>query len=88
MKDYSAKPFSKDELLERFKIQEIGYGSTGFVRDVLLSDTNSDALYRGRLYWDSNDGYSMIWDINGPEDWERPEFEYLLDSILEEQKNA
>jgi hypothetical protein len=89
MSDYNDTPFSKSEMLERFKIDEIGYGVTGFVREVSLADTNSGATYTGRLYWDTHDGYSMMWDEDvAPDGWERPEFEYLLDSILEVQKNA
>jgi hypothetical protein len=89
MSDFSAKPFSKNELLERFKVEETAYGVTGFVRHVTLADTNSDATYTGRLYWDYHDGYSMMWDEDvAPDEWERPEFEYLLDTILEDNKNA
>ena len=89
MSDYNDTPISADELLGRFDIEEIGYGVTGFVREVRFADTNSAKTYTGRLYWDAHDGYSMMWDEDiAPEDWDRPEFEYLLDSILEARKHA
>lgn len=89
MSDYNDTPISADELLNRFSIEETAYGVTGFVRHVRFADTNSDQTYTGRLYWDSHDGYSMMWDEDvAPEGWERPEFEYVIDSILEVRKNA
>ena len=83
MNDYNDTPISVLEVLERFTINEVKHEQTGFVRHLQLADTNLGKTYSGRLYWDSNDGYSMWWDGDKPEGTDRPEFEYVLDSICE-----
>ena len=88
MKNFSAKPISKEEMLDRFDVLQYRMHTTGYSRVFKLSDTNSGDTYSGRLYWDANDGYSIMWDGASPEDADRPEFEYMIDSILEEEHRA
>lgn len=39
-----------------------------------------------KLYWDIQDGYSVVFDGDGLPDLEmRPEFEYVLDCLTEER---
>ena len=46
-------------------------------------DNNSQQL---KLYWDIQDGYSVVFDGAGfPDLAERPEFEYVLDCLTEER---
>ena len=83
MSDFNDTPISVNEVLERFAINEVKHEQTGFVRHLQLADTNLGKTYSGRLYWDTHDGYSMMWDDDKPEEADRPEFEYVLDSICE-----
>lgn len=85
MSGFNVSPISKQEMLDRFDVLQYRHNVTGYARVFKLSDTNSDSQYSGILYWNSDDGYSIYWDGQAPKDWERPEFEYMLDSILEEE---
>ena len=69
------------ELLDKYMISSDGKVSTGFAKSIILNDGTNQ--YSGRLYWDSHDGYEMIWDGTPPPEADRPEFEYSLDSITE-----
>jgi hypothetical protein len=69
------------ELLDKYMISSDGKVSTGFAKSIILNDGTNQ--YSGRLYWDSHDGYEMIWDNTSPPEADRPEFEYSLDSITE-----
>ena len=44
---------------------------------------STDWEYVGRLHWDSDNGYSMVWDTQQPPEADRPEFEYILDCITD-----
>ena len=72
------------ELLDKYMISSDGKVSTGFAKSIILNDGTNQ--YSGRLYWDSHDGYEMIWDGTAPPEADRPEFEYSLDSITEMDK--
>ena len=69
------------ELLDKYMISSDGKVSTGFTKSIILNDGTNQ--YSGRLYWDSHDGYEMIWDKTIPPEADRPEFEYILDCITE-----
>jgi len=69
------------ELLDKYMISSDGKVSTGFAKSIILNDGTNQ--YSGRLYWDSHDGYEMIWDGTPPPEADRPEFEHSLDSITE-----
>ena len=69
------------ELLDKYMISSDGKVSTGFAKSIILNDGTNQ--YSGRLYWDSHDGYEMIWDKTIPPEADRPEFEYILDCITD-----
>ena len=69
------------ELMDKYMISSDGKMSTGFAKSIFLNDGTNQ--YSGRLYWDSHDGYEMIWDKTIPPEADRPEFEYILDCITD-----
>jgi len=75
------------EMNESFNIKQRMRRETGWVKDFELVN-GARALFAGRLYWDENDGYRVTWDTSEPEMAGRPEFEYVLDSILEDKYNG
>jgi len=76
------------EMNELFNINQHRRRETGWVKDFELSNGNRKEFFAGRLSWDENYGYDIIWDTDKPEMANRPEFEYVLDSILEDKYNA
>jgi hypothetical protein len=76
-----------DEMNKAFNIKQRMRRETGWVKDFELVDTNRK-LFAGRLMWDENYGYDVIWDTDKPDMANRPEFEYILDSILEDKYNG
>ena len=76
-----------DEMNKAFNIKQRMRRETGWVKDFELVDTNRK-LFAGRLMWDENYGYDVIWDTEKHEMANRPEFEYVLDSILEDKYNG
>jgi len=69
------------EIMKKYMVSSDGKMSTGFAKSIILNDGTNQ--YSGRLYWDSHDGYEMIWDGNSPPEADRPEFEYILDCITD-----
>lgn len=69
-----------DELKDSFNV-DISWAKTlSWVKTFHLTNLTG-AKFSGRLYWDSNDGYSIYWDNDmAPVMADRPEFEYTLDS--------
>ena len=76
-----------DEMLESFNIKQRLRRETAWAKDFELVN-GARNLFAGRLIWDENYGYEIIWDTNEPEMASRPEFEYVLDSILEDKYNG
>jgi hypothetical protein len=76
---------SEQELLNKYMIQTTGKVNTGWSKEVFLHDGSINGLHSGRLYWDDNEGYRMVWNDNSkvPPEASRPEFEYVLDSLTE-----
>ena len=72
------------ELMDTYMISSDEKMSTGFAKSIILNDGTNK--YSGRLYWDSHDGYEMIWDGTPPPEADRPEFEYVLDCITDLEK--
>ena len=75
------------EMNESFNIKQRMRRETGWVKDFELVN-GARMLFGGRLYWDENEGYRVTWDTSAPEMADRPEFEYVLDSILEDKYNG
>ena len=75
------------EMNDAFNVKQRMRRETGWVKDFELVDTNRK-LFAGRLMWDENYGYDVIWDTEKPDMADRPEFEYILDSILEDKYNG
>ena len=69
------------EIMKKYMVSSDGKVSTGFAKSIILNDGTNQ--YSGRLYWDSHDGYEMIWDKTTPPEADRPEFEYILDCITD-----
>ena len=75
---------TREEILSKYMVQSSGIESTGWTKHIRLHTGAINGEYTGRLHWDSNDGYTMIWDNDrAPKEAYRPEFEYVLDSITE-----
>ena len=76
-----------DEMNESFSIKQRMRRETGWVKDFELVN-GARKLFAGRLMWNEDFGYDVIWDTEKPEMANRPEFEYVLDSILEDKYNG
>lgn len=70
-----------DELKKEFNV-DISWAKTiAWVKTFKMRGFSDGVTYSGRLYWDSNDGYTVHWDNDvAPAMADRPEFEYTLDS--------
>ena len=78
---------TRGEILSKYVVESKGIATTGWTKYITLHTDGKDKKYTGRLHWDSNDGYNMVWDDNKmPEEAYRPEFEYVLDCISEGDK--
>ena len=76
-----------DEMLESFSIKQRMRRETAWAKDFELVN-GARKLFAGRLIWDESYGYEVIWDTDEPDMASRPEFEYVLDSILEDRYNG
>jgi len=75
---------SKGEFLKKFEvIDEFNRRETSWAHRFTIVDDNSTA-YNGTLHWDEDDGYRIEWYGGYPVETFRPEFEYVLDSVLAE----
>ena len=75
------------EMNESFNIKQRMRRETGWVKEFELVN-GARMLFAGRLMWNENYGYDVVWDTSKPEMADRPEFEYVLDSILEDKYNG
>jgi len=58
---------------------------TAWEKTITITD-KYDNKQQLKLYWDIQDGYSVVFDGTGFPDLEiRPEFEYVLDCLTEER---
>jgi hypothetical protein len=78
---------TKRELEDKFVIQHTRTQTTSWVKYLELSDRTTGKEYTGRLKWDTDTGYEIIWDTQRPKMAERPEFEYILDCITEDRES-
>jgi hypothetical protein len=70
-----------EELLNKYKIESMTIRVERWHKPVTLTLMSSNKQFEGRLWWDSDDGYEMFWDGDAPPEADRPEFEYILDSL-------
>jgi hypothetical protein len=78
---------TREEILNKYMVQSSGIESTGWTKYIILNTGAVNGEYTGRLHWDSNDGYTMVWNNDrAPKEAYRPEFEYVIDSITEGNK--
>lgn len=75
-----AQEVTGEELLSLYNIVSVEPKITSWVKDVMFI-VDGITRYEGRLRWDENNGYEMFWDDKKPPQADRPEFEYVLDSL-------
>jgi hypothetical protein len=73
-------------MLESFDIKQCKMRYTGSVKTFELLNSFG-VLYKGNLMWHEDCGYEVWWDTDAPDISHRPEFEHILDSILEHKYN-
>lgn len=78
---------TQDELLSKYDVQLKKELTTAWVKDLILTDATGEE-FNIRITWDMDKGYNCIHNSNVriPE-MDRPEFEYVLDSITEDMKH-
>jgi hypothetical protein len=74
------------EMKELFTVRQQRRRETAWVKDFELSNGYRKEFFAGRLTWDENYGYNVIWDTDVPEIAHRPEFEYVLDCITNDSQ--
>lgn len=85
MKGMTMSEVTQDELLSKYDIQLKKEMVTGWVKDITLTDATGKVIEL-RLFWSMDDGYWMLSVKNDIPEMDRPEFEYILDSITEDMK--
>lgn len=76
------------ELLQTYDVNMYDYEVTGWMKEFELVNPLNNKSFTGRLYWNSDDGYSIYWDKNEPKLSERDDFEYALDTALDIERLA
>lgn len=78
-----AQEVTGEELQNRYMIQSTGPRVKSWVKEFFLNtgSVRKNGEFNGRLYWNDDDGYSIVWDTDAPPEADRPEFEYILDSL-------
>ena len=74
---------SQNEIINKYKIELQNKKITGWCKEVVMTHFQTGQSYVLRIYWDSHDGYSQMYDHGAPEEADRPEFEYVIDSLTE-----
>lgn len=82
MSDFNERPISGAELREKYSIYDMDSKITGYWHRFMLADTNSQT-YTGTLYWNADDGFSIEWEQNPPVDYQREDFAYWIDKIID-----
>lgn len=77
---------TQDEMLSKYDIQLKKELTTAWVKDLILVNATGQK-FEIRITWDMDAGYNCVHNpsVHIPE-MDRPEFEYVLDSITEDQK--
>lgn len=78
-----------DEILTKYHVRLKKELTTAWVKDIILTDADGKDI-EVRITWDMDRGYNLVHNpaippVTLPEQ-DRPEFEYVLDSITEDQK--
>lgn len=76
---------TQDEILSKYDVKLNKEITTGWCKDITLTDATGKVIEL-RLYWSMEDGYWMLSVKNDIPEMDRPEFEYILDCITEDQK--
>jgi len=78
-----AQEVTGEELQNKYQISSSHPKVKSWVKTFSLDagSGGDEKYYEGRLYWNDDDGYSIFWDGAIPEEADRPEFEYILDSL-------
>lgn len=79
-------PITRQELLDKYGVVPVNKESQSWSREIVF--VGSDSIpHRCVLYWDTWDGYEIVWQGVPPKDLldlaDRPEFEYIVDAITE-----
>ena len=75
------KEVTQDEFMDTFVIHDSQKVYTSWRKEIRLRDANGNE-YELVLSWDENAGYISYWvDDIKPDMADRPEFEYIVDSI-------
>lgn len=74
-----------DEIVSKYDIQLKKELTTAWVKDITLTDATGEVTEL-RLFWSMDDGYWILSIKNDIPEMNRPEFEYILDSITEDMK--
>lgn len=72
---------TQDEFMDTFVILDSEKSTTAWRKRVTLRDANGNT-YKLVLNWDEDNGYMAHWNSDIPAMANRPEFEYIVDSIL------
>lgn len=68
-----------NEIRESFDIDISWPKTIAYVKTFTLTN-GAGVKFKGRLYWDSNDGFSVYWETKAPEMAFQEDFLYELDS--------
>lgn len=79
-----AQEVTGEELLSLYNIVSVGSRVKSWVKPFILESLDTDYKdYIGRLHWDEDNGYEVFWETEPAPQADRPEFEYILDSLIE-----
>ena len=85
-KEYTLSELTMSEMArEGYQVVLEEKEDTAWEKTITITDKN-DNSQQLKLYWDIQDGYSVVFDgVGFPDLAMRPEFEYVLDCLTEER---
>ena len=85
-KEYTLSELTMSEMArEGYQVVLEEKEDTAWEKTITITDKN-DNSQQLKLYWDIQDGYSVMFDgVGFPDLAMRPEFEYVLDCLTEER---
>ena len=93
MKNMQAPLVTKDEILNKYQVELVAFINPSWLKVIKFTDTNSGKVFAGNLYWNSSNGYVLYIEPSFLREnpdmknlMERPELEYLLDSITNDKE--